>query len=134
MATYKKVSNSIPSSQRVATITEVSVGDRIDFLEILNRPAKKVVFNLVTSDDIVEYKVNNLRRLRTERTDPLSDLDASVGVFNTTLVPWWSDAGSTFTATGGTQLETTDGLMIESLEIKSLSLPSGTTTISINCT
>lgn len=134
MATYEKVSRSIPSQQRAAVISNVSEGDRIDFVDVLGRPARSVIFNLVTSSDIVQYRINNLKRLRTQRVDSFSEVDKVSGVFGTTGISWWSQTGSVFTATGATQLETADGLVIESLQIDSLSLPSGSTTISITCT
>lgn len=130
MATYTKVSKSIPSQQRAATITAVSAGDQIDLRDVLGRAARTVIFTMTDATDTITFKVNHLRRIRTEPTgvpDGLTGTFKTWGTYGTEVLEVWSGAGSTFTGTGSTQLETTEGLVIDSLEIVSLSLSSGST-------
>lgn len=128
MATYTKVSRSIPSQERVALITNVAAGDRIDLEDVLGRPARKVIFQMTDAADVVEYKLNHLRRLRASRTpeESLSTVDQVFGQFGKARVDFWS-RGDTFSGTGSSMLETAEGLSISSLEIMSLTLadPSG---------
>jgi hypothetical protein len=136
MATYTKVSNSIPSSQRAALITAVSAGDQIDLRDVLGRKARKVIFNMTDAADTITFKVNHLRRLRSKAEgvpDGLSRAFQLWGTYGTDEILVWSGTGSTFTGTGSTQLESAEGLDIDSLEIVSLSLSSGTT-ITISAT
>lgn len=130
MATYTKVSSSVPSAQRVAVLSDVEEGDRINIEDdVLGRPARTVVFQMTDSSDTVEYKVNNLRRIR----PPLSTTvhrtaaDAMWGEAGESNIEWWSARGDVFTGTGAIYLETVEGLQVSSIEIVSLDLSTGTT-------
>lgn len=129
MATYTKVSKSIPSQQRTAIITAVAAGDKIDLEDVLGRPARKVIFNMTDASDAVQYKVNHLRKLRTQRTSEqaYSVTDQVYGVFESETIEFWGNDASTFSGTGSETLETIDGLRVASIEIVSLTLadPSG---------
>lgn len=134
MATYTPASKSTPSLERAVHITDVEVGDRLDFNDILGRPANKLVFHVGDSDDIVEYKINHKRTMRTnrDRAQYLTQVDKIHGVFETSTIETWLQNTDAFTATGALALETVDDLKISSLEITDLTLASGTTII-IDC-
>lgn len=127
-ATYTKCSRDLPSSQRAAVITNCVAGDKIDLRDVLGRPANHLIFLMTDPGDIVEYKINHLRKLTTVRRaeDSLSVADQVWGVFGTEKFDLWL-AADTFTGTGSSQLETEAGLEIASLEIVSLTLSTGTT-------
>lgn len=129
MATYTKASRSIPSQQRAVVITDVAEGDRIDLEDVLGRPARKVIFQMSDASDVVEYKINHLRRLRSQRTaeEKYTVADQVYGVFEKETVEFWSGNASTFSGTGSTLLETADDLPVSSIEIVTLTLadPSG---------
>lgn len=126
MATYTKYAREVPSSQRAAVITNCVDGDRIDMLDVLGRPAHKVIFLMNDPTDTVTYRINNLRRLVTSRVkgDTLSTVDEVFGVFGREKINFWT-VSDEFTGTGSTQLETSDGLEISSLEITGLTPSSG---------
>jgi hypothetical protein len=130
MATYTKVSRSVPNSERAAVITAVADGDRIDLVDVLGRPARRVIFKMTDSADTISYKLNHLRHLRPSRTpeEAFSLADQVWGISGTEVTDWWSSAhASEFTGTGSTQLEIADGLQVSALEITGLSLSTGTT-------
>lgn len=135
MASYTKVSKNVPSNERVATVTNVVAGDRIDLVDILHRPAKKLIFNLSADTDVVEYKINTLRRINPtpNKNETLNPFELTKGSLGQEQVLIWSGTGDIFTATGGTVLETIDGLKISSIEIISISVASGIGSITINC-
>lgn len=119
MATYTKLTNAVPSAQRIVKITDVSAGDRIDLVDALGRAARKVRFFLTADTDEINVKFNNLLRL-TKRNGP----DATPST-----VEVWSGGShaSEFTYTGSTIIDTLDDFKISSLEIGSLTLGTGTT-------
>ena len=131
MATYTPVPRAVPSSQRSVQITNVSAGDQIDLRDALGRPARKLQFHVGASTDIVEYTLNNLRRIRTPRdpAEATTDVERAFGTYGTTLNEVWSaGAGySSYSSTGSTVLETADGLEISSLQIDALTLGVGAT-------
>ena len=135
MATYTKVSRSIPSQQRAALITAVAVGDKIDLEDVLGRPARKVIFLMTDAADVIGYKMNHLRKIRAPRTaeESYSVADQVYGVFETTVTNFWASDADTFTGTGSTQLEIASNLSVSAIEIISLSLSTGAT-ISIEVT
>jgi hypothetical protein len=131
MATYTSVAKVHPSSARVLSIADVSDGDRIDFIEALGRPARKVQFYMTDAADEVGYTLNSLKKLRTGREHEivLSQAERFFGTYNTEVVEVWSGAASfpSLTSTGATTLETADGISIHSIQIDSLTLSVGTT-------
>ena len=136
MATYTKVSRSVPFSQRAAIVSAVAEGDQIDIEDVLGRPARKVIFQMADASDIVTYKINHLRRIRTSRPreESLSEADKVWGVFETEVINSWSGNSDVFTGTGSTSLETVEGLYISSIEIVSLTLTGSPATITISVT
>lgn len=117
MATYCKVSKLVPGSERSQLITNVAAGDRIDIIDVLGKPARGL--KMITSDgtDTVEYKLNNLSRIR-KRNE--FNADETVYVWSE------SDSCPSYTDTG-LVIETQDQLRISSIEIMSLILVVGTT-------
>jgi hypothetical protein len=136
MATYTKVSRSVPSSQRAALISAVGEGDQIDIEDVLGRPARKVIFQMADASDTVTYKINHLRRIRTSRPkgETYSEADQVWGVFGTEVINAWSGNADVFTGTGSIVLETVEGLYISSIEIVSLTLTGSPATITISVT
>lgn len=130
MATYTKVSRSVPSQERAAVITAVADGDRIDIVDVLGRPARRVIFKMTDSADTVTYKLNHLRRLRPARTpeESFGMADQVWGINGKEVTDWWTSSNaSEFTGTGSTQLETAEGLQVSAVEITGLTLSTGTT-------
>lgn len=131
MATYTPVPKEVPSLERTTVITAVAAGDRIDVRDVLGRSARKVQFIAANSTDVVEYRLNNLRRVRQEVPTPYGKNQAlqAWGVnsndFEEKLI--WEEVGPSFSTTGAA-FETVDGLKISSIEVISLT---GPTTISI---
>ena len=117
MATYTKVPRTIPSRQRSTEITAVAAGDKLDFEEILGRPARGLQIFLTDNADEIQYRINNLARLK------------KIEETKTTTVENWmgGSAYPTYTGTGATTLEIVSDLKISSLEIVSLTLSVGTT-------
>lgn len=62
MATYHKVSRSIPSVERHTVITDVEDGDQLDITDILGRRAQNI---RITSDinTVVSMRINNRIRI-----------------------------------------------------------------------
>lgn len=130
MATYRKVSTSVPSSQRAAVISDVEEGDRINIEDdILGRPARAVVFQMTDSSDTIEYRVNHLRRIRppSSTTVHRTAADAMWGEAGEPNIEVWSARGDVFTGTGAVYLETIEDLQVSSIEIVSLNLSTGST-------
>jgi hypothetical protein len=129
MATYTKVSKSVPSSQRAALISAVAEGDQIDIEDVLGRPARKIIFQMTDASDTVTYKINHLRRIRTGRPkgETYSEADQVWGVFGTEVINSWAGHCDVFSGTGAIELETVDGLQISSLEIVSITTASPST-------
>lgn len=129
MATYSSIPSTLPASQRVAYITNVAAGDQIDIESILGKPATKVQFNMTATTDTIEFKLNNLVRIKKRPSD--DDAQSGwerVAGFNTEVEVWsGSDRYPTYSSTGSTVLETADGLTISSIEIVSLTLSVGST-------
>jgi len=131
MATYTRVSRLVPDDQRVVQITEVGVGDQLDFVDILGRPARRLIMNTSLDTDTVGYTLNSLRRLRKKRSiGALSSADRMWGVYDEDEILVWSGAGDEFVSEGEV-IETAEGLKISSIEIDSLTLSGGATTITI---
>lgn len=59
MATFRKVSRLVPSSQRSTSITDVEAGDQIDVKAILGRPARQIKIVPGDSSDLIEVRLNN---------------------------------------------------------------------------
>ncbi len=59
MATFRKVSRHVPSSQRSASITDVEEGDQIDVSEILGRPARGIKIVPFSDTDQINIRLNN---------------------------------------------------------------------------
>ena len=118
MATFTKVSRQIPSDQRVALISDVAVGDRLDIEDILGRPGRAAQFNMTDTSDVLEYKLNTLRRVT--RTHE-SRCDETVLI--------WSegDEAYLYTVDGATVHETEEDLSVSSIEMITLTLTTGTT-------
>ena len=127
MATYTKVLNSIPNSQRSALITDVAAGDKIDLNDVLGRAARTVIFIMTDAADEIEYKINHLRKISAPREQPLTEVDKVYGVFGQEQISVWHGHSDTYLGTGGSQLQITSGLNVASLEVMSLTLNSGST-------
>lgn len=129
MATYTPVSRSIPSAQRSCIITNVAATDRIDITDVLGRPARRLQFIMTDAADVIDYRINNLRKHLTPRSreDAFSDLDQAFGVFGAQEISVWLDGGSvpTYNNTGAIIIETAEGLDISSVEIDALTLSTG---------
>jgi hypothetical protein len=134
MATYTPVPKSVPSAQRSTQVTAVAAGDQIDFTDVLGRPARRIQFITTDAADVVGYTLNSLRKLRTEVSNPYSDLDKVSGVYGTQEVEVWSggEGYANYQSTGSTVIETVEGLSISSVQIDALTLSAGTT-ITIIC-
>lgn len=134
MATYEKVSRSIPSPERAAVITSVEAGDRIDLVDVLGRPARTLIFIVGDSTDVIEYKINSLVRTNPtmNRNETVSDVLLTFGRYGHEQDLTWGARGDTFTATGNVNLQSIDGLRISSIEI--LSFTSSDSDFTINCT
>lgn len=118
MATYVKVPRSVPGDQRSAEITDVAAGDQIDLVEILGKPAKRVKFVLTADTDVVDYKINHLRRL----------LQHNESSADSTILVWSGAAGyPEYIVTGAEEVLSVDGLEIASIEIVAVTLSVGTT-------
>ncbi len=65
MATFRKVSRHVPSSQRSASITNVTEGDQIDVYEILGRPARGVKIVPFADTDQISIRLNNKLKMPT---------------------------------------------------------------------
>lgn len=65
MATYRKVSRHVPSSQRSASITDVQEGDQIDVYEILGRPARGIKIVPFSDADQIDIRLNNKLKMPT---------------------------------------------------------------------
>lgn len=64
MADYSIVPKEVPSNQRTMLIENVIPGDQIDFVEILGRPAARILVYAAADTDIVQYRLNNRKVLR----------------------------------------------------------------------
>ena len=103
--------------------------------DALGRPARKVQFHMDDAGDVLEYTLNNLRKVFPQRTDAeaLSDVDRMHGIFGKTEIQIWSAGAGypSFSSTGSTVLETGDGLQIASVQIDAITFASGGPTITI---
>ena len=136
MATYISVPKDIPSDQRIAEITSVVQGDRIDLTDVLGRPARRLQFVMDDAGDTVSYTVNSLLKVRKRRTreESYSAADQVWGVYDTEVGNHWRTGGDAFpsiSATGSLTHETIENLSISSIEIDSLVFGSGGTSIGI---
>jgi hypothetical protein len=131
MATYTKVSRSIPSLQRVAIITDVAEGDNIDITDVLGRSARRVQFNLTDVGDQIEYRLNTMRKIRRQVSEangnyPDTQIERTDGVFGKETLTIFSGTGDAFSDVGESIL-TADGISISSVSINALALSVGTT-------
>lgn len=118
MATVKRVSTAIPSRERSFLISDVVAGDKIDILYILGRPARTVKFVMGGPSDTVEYRLNNLLRLR----------KFNETVADETVEVWsGSDSFPVYSDSGKEAHVSLEPLEISSLEIVNLTLAGGTT-------
>lgn len=65
MATFRKVSRHVPSSQRSTSITDVVEGDEIDVEAILGRPAQGVKIVPFNESDSISVRLNNRIKIPT---------------------------------------------------------------------
>ena len=121
-ATYTKVPRTVPSGQRSALITAVEVGDQVDVIDVLGRPARGMKMVTTASTDSVSYQLNHKLTLLKD-DDRIGDVSTYTG---TTVEFWASDSTHTFTDVGE-NIETVSGLRISSFEITSVTLGSGST-------
>jgi hypothetical protein len=122
MADYEPVATGIVSQQRSQLIINVAVGDQIDIVGILGRPARGCTFFTSSGTDSISFKLNSLRRL----------VKKNYRCADETVLVWSGDpAFAAYTGTGLT-VQTEDQLEVSSIEIISLTLFSGSTiTISV---
>lgn len=132
MATYTLISQKIPSEQRSNIITNVSAGDQIDILKVLGRPARRVQFILTQSNDVINYRLNNLRRIRKQRSGEgiLSVAERVYGTFgneDAEVEVWNTGPGfPEYSSTGAVIIETAEGLEVESIDMGTMTLHHGT--------
>lgn len=125
-ATFSKFRTLVPSSERSTTITSVEAGDKIDIKNILGRPARQIKIIPDHSTDVIEFKLNNLLRLRPKnKLDENQTVQADVEV--------WSAAPqfSTFSITGEDFYLTEEEVNISSIEIVDITFGDGGTEITI---
>jgi hypothetical protein len=130
MATYTIVPSSVPSAERSMLIEDVEVGDQIDVEEILGRPANRVQFYMTDSADVLEYKLNNLSKIKkNKKQNALSLAEEMYGVFehDSYIKVWNSNGYPTYSVDGSEIHETVEGLKIRSISIEDLTLSTGTT-------
>jgi hypothetical protein len=118
MATYDAVPGWIPSQRRTALVSDVGVGDQVDVKAVLGRSARGVKFQMTATTDVIDFKLNNLVRMR-QHVETGADIDVEV----------WSDAAyySTYRGTGKLEHITEDGIRVDSFQVDALTLSSGTT-------
>lgn len=116
MADYTKVPGHVFSSRRTALISNVAVGDQVDVRDVLGRPARGVKFQMTATTDVIDFKLNNLVRIR-QHNETQADTD---------VLKWSSGAQhSTYRGAGKIEHVTEDGIQIDSFEIVALTLSSG---------
>lgn len=125
-ATFSKFTTLVPSSERSTTITDVEAGDKIDIKSILGRPARQIKIIPDADTDDIEFKLNNLLRLRPKnKLDENQTVQADVEI--------WSGAPqfSTFSVTGESFYLTEEEMNISSIEIVDITFGDGGTSITI---
>lgn len=126
MATVHKMGSDVPSSQRILKITEVEAGDRFDIVTLLGKPARKILFFTTDANDEVEYKLNSLKKIVSQKPNVAkSSLPMKAfGILDKNIEEVWSGAGPLF-ENAGLVIELGEGLQIKSLEITNLNLAIG---------
>jgi hypothetical protein len=124
MATVKRVSTAVPSRQRSMLIPDAAVGDKIDVEAILGRPARTVKFFMTDVADVLEFRLNNLLRLRKFN---------ETGADQTVFVWSVSDSFPVYSATDSEIHITEEMLDVSSIEIVGLTLSAGTTIEIVVC-
>lgn len=120
-ATYAPV-RGIPTWQRSCQISDVEVGDVIDLVHVLGRPARKVQFILATSTDTVSYRLNNYLKLKKTRSVDTQIYGPNNARHEVEVVRITAHSSEFPVYTSeGEIIETADNLQIESVEITALS-------------
>lgn len=130
MASYTRISSSVPLSGRTIRFTDVAAGDQIDIAAALGKPATNLVFHMTDAADTVGYRINNLIKHRVKSDPslvPHSFVSESLGIYNTEEVEYWSKAASYQLYEDEGDVVTVTGITIASIDIDSLSLSTGTT-------
>lgn len=126
--TYTPFDKLIPPGERVVLLSDVEVNDRIDFVEILGRPATRIQFTLTDPADSVSYRINN--KITRFISVPSTEIEAGFAPGQQALFrkphSFWTTRCSEFTSIGET-FEFAEGLRISSLEITAATLSTGTT-------
>ena len=118
MATYTSIPSSIIPTGKIMLISDVAAGDQIDVRSILGRAARGVKFTVTDEADIMEYKLNSLVHMRKFHETTVDE----------TILVWsGSTRYPTLTATGQIEYVIEDEPRVDSIEIVSLSLSTGTT-------
>lgn len=123
-ATWRQPSKTIPINERAVVITDVVEGDRIDFTEILGRPAKLLVFETSDAADSVELRLNTLSKRQKDITGPQRSGAVILWGVNDVVETWLP--GTTFVWTGE-RISTPESVRISSVEIVNLTLGTGST-------
>ena len=136
MATYVSIPRNIPSDQRIAEISSVVQGDRIDLVDVLGRPARGLKFVMDTAADNISYTLNSLLKVRKRRSaeQSYSAADQVWGVYDTEVENHWRTGGDAFpaiSATGSVTHDTIENLSISSVEINSIVFAGVGTSIAI---
>jgi hypothetical protein len=122
MATYTRRQ----TPDQPVLISNVGAGDRINFLEVLGRPADKVQVYTTSATDVVEYRVNNLLIARgTSSTYGGSTSYVGRAFDQSAVVKTWL-ASDIFSNTGE-EFELGLQLTVRSMEIVSATLSAGST-------
>ena len=131
MATYTPIPKHVPMEQRSNIITNVAAGDQIDIIKVLGRPARRVQFILTQQTDVINYRLNNLVRIRKQRSGEgvLSVAERVYGTFgmeDAEVEVWNTGPGfPEYSSTGAVIIETAETLEVESIDMGTMTLHHG---------
>ncbi len=120
MATYKKVSRSIPTAQRHQAITEVEAGDEIDIVDVLGRPARGMQIVPEADTDVITLRLNNKIRMTSKYVDEGQYTFQGIDSPASTTVVSKGEHHPLYTLSGEEQYLTQDGLQISFVQIEDI--------------
>jgi hypothetical protein len=130
MATYTRISSDVPMDGRSLKITDVAEGDQIDIVDALGKGARHMRFYLTDPADTISYRINSriATSVKEDKTRiELSSVHAYLGISNKVEIVNWSQASSFPVYEEEGEAIAIDDILVNSLEIVSLSLSTGTT-------
>lgn len=132
MATYRKVSRLVPSSQRTTEITNVDTGDVIDFKEILGRRARRIKISLPNNITSAQFRLNN--KIYIEPESRLIGINEhSYSPLPTVEIVSEGAHHPLYTLAGNAEYYTEEGLSISFMQIVDVTTSSGASTVSVTC-